>query len=420
MTWGITPAGFVAKPFSAILADKQAAVLAALGNGVDLSPPSPMGQLLAAEANSEAELWELAAECYGQFIRQNAEGQSLDGLGDLVGIPREGESSTQVGCNLTISAADAPYAPGSLVAYVAGSPALTFYNVNAVLSGDISGGIATGILFQATTPGNTPSINPGTLTGISSPVTGWTAITNPATQSQLGANAELDSAYALRQEQEVTGQQGSCTSNATVTALYDLANGELPNIQTLAQRIAGFSANVLENDTNNPLTVDGVTLPPHIYAPVVYDPTGTLTAAAIGQVVYNNKPAGITSYGSLSVTITDPYLGQQAVFYSVPAVENLYVSATVAILSTFTWSGGSGVAAAIQTALAALAFGPGQNVVFSQLSAAIQAVPGVYDVQLLTFDFTPSPVNTGIRLVNALQVVKIPSGNVVLLQGSYP
>ncbi len=62
------------KPYAQILADKQAAVLAALGNAVDLSPPSPMGQLLAIEANSEASLWELAQEAYNAFNRQAVEG----------------------------------------------------------------------------------------------------------------------------------------------------------------------------------------------------------------------------------------------------------------------------------------------------------------------------------------------------------
>ncbi len=424
MTYGVTSAGFVVKPYAQILADKQAAVLAALGNAVDLSPPSPMGQLLAIEANSEASLWELAQEAYNAFNRQAVEGAGLDALGDLTGIPREGASFTQLLATLTISAANAPYAAGSLVASVAGSPSLKFKNVNAVTSLMISGGSAVGILFQAITAGNTPSVNAGTLTVISGPVTGWSAVTNPAGQTQLGANAELDPPYAVRQAQP--GAQGACTSNATAAALYALAATNL---------IAGFSANVLENDTPGALIVSGVTLPPHTYAPIVYDPTGTLTSAQIAAAIYANKPAGISSYGTTSATVTDPILGSQSVNWTVPTAKPLFISATVAIRAGFVWAN---VEAAIQTAFVAAAvaltpangvpppgqLGPGLDVIQSQLSAVIQSVPGVYDVQALTFDFVASPSNTAPLVVDGFHVATLAAGtiatNVVLTQGTFP
>lgn len=418
-SWGVTPAGFVLKPFSAILADKQAAFLANIDPGLDLSPTSPEGQMVTIDANADAELWELAQTAYNQSDPQEVEGQGADNIGDLRGIPRGGASFTQVFATLTWTDSGTVHAVGTLVANVLGAPTLTFANAVAVTS---DGGTTAGILFQAQTVGSTPTINPNTLVEITAPVTGWSSITNPLAQSQLGANEETDAAYLARQDQEL-GVEGSNNASATAAALIALGEAQTPPI--------ALTVNVLENRSDAPMTVGSLVLPPHSFGAIVYDPTATLTSAQIGQVIYNNAPPGIPTVGNTSAIVADPVLGNQTVFYTVPTPEPLFVDVTVVIRPNFVFAG---VQAAIQTALeeASVAptppgglpplgqFGPGTPAVGSQLEGVVMGVPGVFDLQALTFDFTSFPTNTAPKLVSPTAIVTIAPGNVTVIPGTYP
>lgn len=502
--YGVTQAGFAVKPLSAILSGMQASVLGVFGQDYDLSPSTPDGQMLGILANEYSALWEIFGACWNQFNRADAEGASLDVLGDLVGIPRESQSYTQVYANVTLDPAHAPYAAGALVANIAGLAAQTFTNEGTISAAMISGGVALGILFQSTVIGPTPTVNPGTLTAITTPVTGWTAITNPNVQSQLGASAELDAAYAVRQEVELAAE-GTCNPSATAAAIQKLGAAQTPPVT--------LTVAVLENTTPTQQTVSGIILPPHTYAVFVYDQgtgwvsgtplagtvsisngstaiafstaqtlaagtqliftsqpnsvytlsaaitaatAGVLTVAysgttnsasavsiqgagvpLIGQTIYANKPAGITPIGTTQVTVQDPVLGAQTVFLSAPNPKALYISATVVPRP------GSGISfaqltASIQNALvlAAVAqtpatglpppgqLAPGSAIVGAQLEAVIMGVPGVFDVQALTFDFVPSPTNTAPIVLPASVIATLLQGTiatyVIITPGVYP
>src|ERR1700727_2144990 len=103
--YGATPAGFVVKPLAAILGEMQAQVLANIDPAYDLSPQTPDGQILGIVANAAASNWELLQICYNQFNREDVEGAGLDNLGDLVGVPRAGETFSQIYVNLVFGSA---------------------------------------------------------------------------------------------------------------------------------------------------------------------------------------------------------------------------------------------------------------------------------------------------------------------------
>jgi|GEM_PF-4757922 uncharacterized phage protein gp47/JayE len=446
-TYGITPAGFVPKPYTQILLDLQSAWLANVDPTADLSATTPEGQILAILANMDAEKWELGQAAWNAYNREDAEGAALDNIGDLSGNPRDGPSYTQVACNLTL--ASGTYAPGSLVAYVTGNPSLTFSNLSSITIP----GTSTGILFQAQTIGPTGTINPGTLCNISTPVTGWSAITNPTYQTQLGADEETDDAYAIRQQQQI-GAEGSCTPPSMVSELYELFATTYGN----AGQEGPYSASFYNNTTLAPINFGTIAspfiVPPKSFGVVVYDPynlvpaSGPATAlpnsgqGSFAATIWQNCPAGIESFGTSYGTILDPYLGSQTMFWSVPTPIPLYISATVAIYPNQVWSG---IAAAIQQTLVNAAIAPtqagqlppigqltpGASIIGSQLQAVILSVPGTYAVQALTFGFTASPVNTADMTPlttppgpSPLQVATISgatvSTNVLLTQGTYP
>lgn len=428
MTYGVTPAGFSIKPLQAILGDIETAQLGTMDATIDLSPTGPQGQLNGIVANALSDLWILAGVCFNSFNRQSTEGAGLDNIGDLIGVPREGSSYTQVYCTLTFTSGTVgtTFAAGALVANVAGNGALTFSNFAPIT---VSSTSMTSVLMQAQTIGATPSINPGTLTAITSPVSGWSAITNPLAQSQAGANQEVDSPYAARQEEELSAE-GTCNPPATVAAVIALGAEQSPPV--------AISAVMIENTTAQPTQYGSLTVPPHSFALVVYDPTnwvGTTGVNLIGQVVWNNKPSGIASYGTTNVTISDEFLGSQVVSYTIPSAQPLYLSARIVLRPGFTLAA---VTAAIQAALVAAAVAPtpsggaqptgqllpGAPVVGSQLEAVIMGVPGVFDVQALTFGVAASPTNTAPISVSPTSVATFASStiatNVVITQGVFP
>jgi uncharacterized phage protein gp47/JayE len=395
---------------------------------IDLSPTGPQGQLNGIMANAFSQLWEMLGVVYNSNNRQAAEGAGLDNIGDEVGIPRELATYTQVLCTLVFSSSSpsgSPYAPGALVANVAGNTALSFSNLNVLT---VTSTTMNSVLMQAQTIGSTPTINPGALTVITNPVSGWLSITNPASQSQLGTNEELDPDYAARQEEELAAE-GTCNASATVAALVALGAAQSPPIN--------ISATAAENTGNTPITYGALTLPPHTFAAIVYDPTGWVTSTGeqlIGNTIWNNKPAGISSIGEIAVGIVDEFLGDQEVYYTVPESQPLYLSATIVVRTGYSFST---IMGAVQTALISASTAatppggtppngqllPGGDVVGSQLEAVIMAVPGVFDVQALTFAFSASPVNTAPLVVEPTSIATLTQAdiaNIIITQGTYP
>ena len=427
-TYGVTQAGFVAKPTSAILAGFESSELATMDPAIDLSATSPLGQLNGIVANALSEAWQVLGVAFNSNNRQAAEGAILDNVGGLVGIPREGESYTQVYADLhfTSGAVGSTYVAGQLVANVAGNASFTFANLLPLI---VTATAMPGVLMQSQNIGATAGVNPNTLNVITNTVSGWVSVNNPAAQSQLGANAELDANYSARQESEL-GVIGSCNPSATVAAILQLGASQEPPVS--------LSASEVENGSNATITVGTITLPPHTYAVVVYDSAGwsaTSTGqSAIAQVIWNNKPAGITSIGSTTVLVSDANLGSQPVSFSVATPLPLYVSAALVIRTGYTFAGVSSSAATalIQASTALTPAGgtppngqlvPGGTVIGSQLQAVLMGVPGVQDVQSLTFDFSAVPTNTSPLSVPSTQVATITAAdltNLVFTPGVFP
>ncbi|MFJ5695994.1 baseplate J/gp47 family protein [Arthrobacter sp. NPDC093125] len=89
--FGVTHDGFIPKGFDAILSDTRRRVQqmwASLGLTADLSSTSPLGKLIEAVALEDAELWKRLEDFYYSGYVSTATGDSLDLLGDDVGLHR--------------------------------------------------------------------------------------------------------------------------------------------------------------------------------------------------------------------------------------------------------------------------------------------------------------------------------------------
>jgi len=93
--FGVTDQGFVRKGLQDILSEREAANIAAFGDGIVQTPQTPTGQMNGLWSDAEAELWEIAESVYRALDPDQAEGVRLDELGRLRlidRIPGEGDN----------------------------------------------------------------------------------------------------------------------------------------------------------------------------------------------------------------------------------------------------------------------------------------------------------------------------------------
>ena len=93
-SFGVTAAGFSAKPFARVLAEKLVLAQAVLGDAVDLGSGSVMRKLFEVSALEDARIWAQLAATYDDMHVASARGHALDRLGEELGIPRPHEAAT--------------------------------------------------------------------------------------------------------------------------------------------------------------------------------------------------------------------------------------------------------------------------------------------------------------------------------------
>ena len=421
MTTGVTPTGFVAKTVQDLINDVEAGELANIDAALDTSPEEPIGQLNGIYCEKLAELWELAALCYNGMSRDNAEGPQLDNVNGLTGTKRQSAfpSHTLQTC---VFSQTGTYSAGSLVANVSGQVNIQFANGDDVIVA-LSGGtytamvlnivLASGTSLPLTVPGikfictvNGPTIaNSGTLTVITTPVTGWTSTTNPL-DAVLGALIEQDTPYRIRGANEIA---------AVGSANPDALRADLLNVPGVIQ------AFVIENTSN---VFDGYGNPPHSFQCVIWD--GSSPAASdqvIAQTIWNDKPTGIGAFGSIidGIAIDDNQV-QHVMAFSRAVQDLLYLRMTVTMMPSIAFN--ATVALAIKQAVVASTLAPqilvpsagtvapnpaylglGNTVVAEALKGAVMnAGLSVKDISLLQLDFVSSPTNTANLPVSQLAI----------------
>ena len=405
-TTGVTPQGFVPKVVTDLLTDIEQAQLSTIAADFDVSPANPIGQVNGIFANKLAELWELAGVCYNGMNRDTAENVQLDNVNGLTGTPRKTALPSNTAQTCVFSQVGT-YAATSLVANVSGQPSVQFasiYDVVVSLSGVYSATqngviLATSATLPLTVPGvkfvctvSGPTVaNAGTLSVISTPVSGWTSTTNPL-DATLGSLVEQDTAYRLRGALEIA---------AAGSGNPDAIRADVLNVPGVLQDF------IIENTSD---VVDAYSNPPHSMRAVIWDgPVPQASDSAIAQALWNDKPSGIPYVGNV---LTGTALDSNGVARIVPfnrATQNLlYLVYTVTMLPGVVLS--TTQALAMKQAIVAATLAPQIKVVGGTVatnpaylglgntvgaeamkSALMQAGLGVFDVTALQLGFAPSP-----------------------------
>lgn len=265
---GVTEQGFTVKSAAEITADFDAKFVGTFGSQFDTSAESPDGQLIGIVAKLLEDVWQQAEGAYNAYSPSNAYGVGLDKVAEINGITRITNLPTSVA--ITFSGTAGTVVPaGYIVKTVDG---LEFATVAVAVIPAI-------VTAKCTTQGAI-KILANEVHVLTTKIAGLTNATN-LEPGITGIVREEDPAFRARRENSTISR-----GTSSIDAIYEgVKSLNLPYIS------------IIENTTS--ATVDGV--PANSFLVVVEGGT----PAEVSQVIYDNKPQGITSYGSIVTVIND-------------------------------------------------------------------------------------------------------------------
>lgn len=429
MSFGITSAGFVPMTTDDCKTDLETAIKAELGATIDLSPEGPFGQIIGVLAERFADLWALGQTAYTAFTSDGAVDAALDALCALTGTLREASRASTV--TLTATGTPGTLLPAGRVASV-GLPAPRFdtladatitsvaawatthsyaalgarvtnaSRVYQVITPGVSAGSGgptttaeditdntvhwryvgegTGVIDVAAEAEQTGPLGADafTVTVIETPVSGWTSVTNLLDALQ-GADLESNPLLRVRREDELR-VSGNAALDAIREKLLD------PDI------CPGVTSATVFQNVNDDTDADG--LPPHSIEALVTGGDDDDIRAALWEAT----AGGIPTHGTTSGTITDSEGRTQAVNFSRPTLETVWV-----VYNLVVEEGAFPADGQLQVANNAVVFGnaqkSGKDVVSAALGAQAFAVPGVLDCPPPFISLTnPATVSTTIPI----------------------
>ena len=358
-TWGVQAGGFIVPNADEILQATQADLRAYVSSDFDTDPDSPDGQVDGIRARQLALLWEQAGIIHDANNPDNAEGELLVEVCKLSGTKAEGPQPTTVACGVVLTNGTL-LANGTALASIVDHPDVLFtpaQNFTAPNDGTFT------VTFVCTVTGPV-ACPPSTLTVITTPLTGWTSVTNPAA-GVLGNNGDTDTTLRARRDAELAAS-GSTTTDA------------------IAADILALGANVISATvlTNRTAIVDGNGLPPNTFECVVYHSL-SLDLTTLAQAIYLNQPAGIRPVGSTHITFVDSDGVTRDAYYS--PVTTLPITLTYTLSTTAGYVGNTQAALDIATAMTKAAV-PGGTIVALRVEAAALNEAGVVDVTAFTIN----------------------------------
>ena len=265
---GVTEQGFTVKSAAEITADLDAKFVGTFGSQFDTSAESPDGQLIGVVAKLLEDVWQQAEGAYNAYSPSNAYGVGLDKVAEINGITRITNLPTSVA--ITFSGTAGTVVPaGYIVKTVDG---LEFATVTVAVIPAI-------VTAKCTTQGAI-RILANEVHVLTTAIAGLTGATN-LEPGITGIVREEDPAFRARRENSTISR-----GTSSIDAIYEgVKSLNLPYIA------------IIENTTS--ATVDGV--PANSFLVVVEGGT----PAEVSQVIYDNKPQGITSYGSIVTVVND-------------------------------------------------------------------------------------------------------------------
>lgn len=302
--YGLSDSGFIRKPYTQIIADKEERARSFFGENVDLSDRSPLGLFIQADSWEESKLWDELEKVYYSAYIDDADGKQLDGLVKYIGLRRKpaqratgiieirGKSGKEINSGMKVMT----------------ESSVVFQTTEAVtLDGDGFGKVK----IEASEPGRTGNVTAGKINRVFIHVDGVSNVSNPSGTSG-GLEIESDGDLRARYYRSLF-RKGKATREAVEAALLAIANIK--------------DAYVRENTAMT--AIDGI--PPKSIAPYVYGGD----EKSIAEAIMDTKSAGIQSYGEIVVEIADSRNYMHKIGYTIATCIEVYVKAELVRNSMF-------------------------------------------------------------------------------------
>lgn len=348
---GLTAAGFERKRLIDIKAEIEIALKLAFGDNIDLEPQSGFGQFVGILSEAFSDQWESQENVYNSQYPSTAQENQLSNVVMYNGIERQDATNSTV--TAIISGVAGTVIPVGSKASVA-STGLVFETLSEVI---IGGGGSITVNMQSVNAGSIEAAS-GTLTVIETPIFGWTSITN-SLDATVGRGEETDAELRIRRE---------LSTQALGQNLVDSLFGQLLNISGVEDAV------VISNGTD--AVVDGI--PAHQFLSAILGGDND----EIAQVIWNNTPQGILSFGAITVAITDDQGFSQDIKFTRPSDVEIYFKIDITIDATeFPGTGSADIKAAV-VAYGIANFKISDDVIRSEFYTPINETPGILTVDL--------------------------------------
>jgi uncharacterized phage protein gp47/JayE len=381
----LTATGLEIDDYATRVATVIAGLRASISPVLDVSTDQPTGQFIKIQTEQIQAIAELLQELHSAIDPDQATNRSLDAVSSITGTYRRAATHGSVTLTLTLGAAIT--VPAGSIASVSGDPDNQWIldeDVTSVAAGDYTG------TATAATAGALQALA-GTITIITTPVAGWTAVTNAADAVE-GSEEETDTELRLRREIEVT--TGGSTSVDSIAAAVSQVTGII-------------EVYCYENATNRVVAP----MPPHSIEIVYWD--GGAAAADTDEItsaIFEEKTAGIQAYGTSSTIVEDSQGNEHTIGYTLADEQRILVEVDVN-------SDGTVADTALETAIETLvgAFGPpgiGDEVYRSKISAEVSDLDGVLNVVAVRLSIHPAAVAAADIIIGPREIATISSGDV--------
>lgn len=298
----IDSTGVIVPDTASILTEVQTEYQDVFGSDLIVTPDTPQGVLITAEALSRASVAQNNAALANQINPNIAGGVFLDAIMALTGMQRTAQTQTFVQ-NVALTGVGGTVIPqGSQAQTDAGDIFQTLSDVT--LASDGTGTVN----FSSQSYGPIPCAI-GALTKIVSAILGWETVTN-VIAGVLGTTTQSDQqARALRQN--TLSFQGVALPEAIISALY-----AVPGVTSLFFQ---------ENTSWQTVTINGISMTPKSIYACIAGGTDTDVAAALLE----NKSSGCAWNGGTTVNVTEPSSGQTyAVQFDRPTQVGILINVT--------------------------------------------------------------------------------------------
>lgn len=345
--------GFKRRTYQEILESKIQRAQELFGADIETSEQTPLGKFIRINAYDQALLEELAERIYYSIFPDTAEGVSLDRLCAFFGLSRNPAEAARYIVTVTGKAGETVPA-GFLVGTEGG---ITYYNMEDVQIGD--NGMCE-IVVECTESGDIGNVNSTEITRVVNPVAYVTSIIG---KSLLRNGSEIESDYALRiRAKAAQGGLGSCTENAIIAALLSV-----PTV---------VSANVATNYTDE---MDEHGRPPRSFE--CYITGGEDYHAEIAETIFEKKPIGIKTHGSITQIVKDIGGHEHEIKFSYTENVAINIYMEISVTSEYEADGAKQIRDKLKTYIDNL--GVGSDVILSTLYGKIHSVTGVEEVHTL-------------------------------------